>query len=190
MGRSEETKARILHAAEEVVLREGVARLTIETAAVEAGISKGGVLYHYPTRDGLVTAMVARLAAAFDADLARYERGADSSPGSFTRAYVQATLNPAGEDERDVRLGAAVIAGVAADPALLSVLRERFADWQRRVEDDDLPDDVATVVRLASDGLWLVELLGLGVPSPAVRARVGDLLLRMAGDARASEVVR
>ena len=180
VSRSDDTKARVLDAAEEVVLREGVARLTIEATAAEAGISKGGVLYHFPTRDGLVRAMVKRLAATFDADLTRYEGAGSGSAGTFTRAYVQATLGPAGEDERDARLGAAVIAGVAADPALLSVLRERFAEWQQRVEADGLPDDVATVVRLAADGLWLVELLGLGAPPPALRARVGELLLDLA----------
>jgi len=184
MGRAEETQARILHAAEEVVLREGVAHLTIESAAAQAGVSKGGVLYHFPTRDALVRAMVERLAATFDADLARYEAEAAGDPpaGHFTRSYVRATLWPAGAtDERDARLGAAVIAGVAADPALLTVLRERFAAWQQRVEDDAMAPDVTTVVRLAADGLWLVELLGLAPPAPELRVRIGELMLRLAG---------
>jgi AcrR family transcriptional regulator len=52
--RAPTTKERIVSAAEEVVLRHGVSRLTLEAAALEAGLSKGGVLSHFPTRDALV----------------------------------------------------------------------------------------------------------------------------------------
>ena len=38
------TKGRIIDAAEEGVLRDGVAHLTLEAAAAKAGLSKGGVL--------------------------------------------------------------------------------------------------------------------------------------------------
>jgi hypothetical protein len=44
--RGADTKRRIVDAAEEVVLRDGVARLTLDAAAAEAGLSKGGILYH------------------------------------------------------------------------------------------------------------------------------------------------
>ncbi len=69
------TKERILNAAEGVVLRDGVARLTLEATAAEAGLSKGGVLYHFPSRDALVTGMVARLIDLFDRDLASAHEG-------------------------------------------------------------------------------------------------------------------
>jgi AcrR family transcriptional regulator len=183
VGKSDETQARILHGAEEVVLREGVARLTLDAAAAEAGVSKGGVLYHFPTRDALVRAMVDRLGAAFDADLEHHLDASGAAggggAGAFTKAYVLATVSPAAGDERDTRLGAAVIAGMAADPTLLEALRDRFAEWQRRVEEDGLAPDLATVVRLAADGLWLAELFGLAPPSRALRAVVAERLLAL-----------
>lgn len=162
MARAAETRERILFGAEEVVLRDGVSRLTLESAAAEASISKGGVLYHFPSRAALVAAMVQRLSAAFDADLGRAGAG-DGTPGAFCRAYVEATFGPpigAGAI-RERRLGAAVIAGVAADPELLEPLRERFATWQDALEHDGVPSEVATAIRLAADGLWFSELFGL-----------------------------
>jgi AcrR family transcriptional regulator len=185
VGKSDETQARILHGAEEVVLREGVARLTLDAAAAEAGVSKGGVLYHFPTRDALVRGMVDRLGSAFDADLQYHLDAAGAAgagaDGAFTRAYVLATISPAAGDERDTRLGAAVIAGMAADPALLEALRERFAGWQRRVEGDGLAPGLATVVRLAADGLWLAELFGLAPPSRELRSVIAERLLELCG---------
>ena len=162
MTRAEDTRERILHGAEEVVLRDGVAHLTLEAAASEAGISKGGVLYHFPTRAALVAAMVQRLSSSFDSDLER-EGGSSGRPGAFTSAYVEATFGPPADAaaSRERRLGAAVIAGVAADTELLEPLRERFAAWQHALVTDGLPPASASLVRLAADGLWFTELLGL-----------------------------
>ena len=47
----------LLDAAEAVVAREGITRLTLDAVAAEVGLSKGGVLHHFPTKDRLVEAM-------------------------------------------------------------------------------------------------------------------------------------
>ncbi|MCK4176876.1 TetR/AcrR family transcriptional regulator [Aciditerrimonas ferrireducens] len=180
MGRAEETRERILRAAEDVVLDEGVAALTLERAAAAAGVSKGGVLYHFPTRDALVTAMVARLTERFEEQLRRH--GANGpGPGSFTLAYLRCEATPTTdpEDERVDRLGAALLAALAADPSLLAPLAEAYERWQRRCELDGLPPVTATLVRLAADGLWLTELLGLGVLSAERRRSVVEELERL-----------
>jgi AcrR family transcriptional regulator len=180
MSKGDETRARILTAAEEVVLRHGVARLTLESTAAEAGLSKGGVLYHFPSRDALVGAMVQRLIDSFAADLAA-RQAADPSPGQFTRAYVGATFEPGlGTDhERQDRLGVAVLAAAAAEPALLAPLQADFADMQRRLESDGIDPARATAARLAADGLWLAELFGLGPIEPVLRRQVAALLDEM-----------
>jgi AcrR family transcriptional regulator len=176
-----DTKARIIDAAEEVVLRDGVARLTLEAAAVEAGLSKGGVLYHFPTRDALVAGMVGKIIQEFDADI-EYLREADGGPGSFTRAYIRATMEPVSpRPDREDRLGAAVIAAAAAQPALLAPLQLASDRWQAQLEDDGLDATVATVVRLACDGLWLCDLFGLAPPTAARRTQVGTELERLTG---------
>ena len=176
-----------MSAAEEVVLNDGVAHLTLDSAAAQAGISKGGVLYHFPTRAALISAMVERLGASFDADLER-AGGSGGEPGDFTRAYVAATFAPLPDESalRERRLGAAVIAGVASDAHLLEPLRERFASWQRSIEHDGIGSEVASLVRLASDGLWFCELLGLGTISEELRANVRSALEALCGEALGS----
>jgi AcrR family transcriptional regulator len=177
--RAPTTKERIVSAAEEVVLRHGVSRLTLEAAALEAGLSKGGVLYHFPTRDALVAAMVATIIEEFDRDIEARLRE-DRAPGAYTRAYVRATLEPASAGpEREDRLGAAVIAAAAAQPALLEPLQAAAERWQDRLVADGLDPATATLLRLASDGLWLCDLFGLAPPSASLRDQVADLLESM-----------
>ena len=52
----------LLDAAEAVVARQGIANLTLEAVAAEAGISKGGLLHHFRTKDRLIEALVTRAA--------------------------------------------------------------------------------------------------------------------------------
>src|SRR5262245_35811257 len=46
-----DTRNAILDAAEAVVARMGVAAMTFEEVAKEAGVSKGGVLYHFRSKE-------------------------------------------------------------------------------------------------------------------------------------------
>jgi AcrR family transcriptional regulator len=179
-GISAGTKGRIVDAAEEVVLRDGVARLTLEAAAAEAGLSKGGVLYHFPTRDALVAGMVDKIIEEFDEDIERFLDG-DGEAGAFTRSYIRATMAPSSpRPDREDRLGAALIAAAAAEPALLVPLQRAADRWQQRLEDDGLDPTLATVLRLACDGLWMCDLFGLAPPSAARRSLVADELARLA----------
>lgn len=177
MAGHSDTRERIIDAAEDVVIRDGVSKLTIEAAAHEAGVSKGGVLYHFPSRADLVTAMVRRFVVGFDADLERF--GAHSgTPGDFCRAYLRATISPTTGpgDLRERRIGGALLAGVASDAELLRPLRERFSAWQAAVEGDGIGSDVASIIRLTADGLWLADLFELAPVTGALRDDVHDRL--------------
>jgi AcrR family transcriptional regulator len=60
-----ETRTRILDAALAVIDRRGLARLSVEEVAVEAGVSRPTVYRHFGGREGLVTATILREEEAF-----------------------------------------------------------------------------------------------------------------------------
>jgi AcrR family transcriptional regulator len=170
------TRERVLAAAEELVLRDGITALTLEKAATEAGLSKGGVLYHFPSRNALISAMVRHLVTQLEAGLP--ERRTGTGPGSLTRAYIDDCFE-SGSDElrqRTERLGAALLAEASAEPDLLQPLREVFASWQNQIINDGLDPALATVIRLAADGLWLTEMFGLSGLDPRLRDQVRTTL--------------
>ncbi|GCB56911.1 hypothetical protein rerp_33190 [Rhodococcus erythropolis] len=49
-----DTRDRILDALEKLLLVSGVAQVTLEGVAAEAGVSKGGLLYHFPSKEALL----------------------------------------------------------------------------------------------------------------------------------------
>jgi AcrR family transcriptional regulator len=174
----------ILTAAERVVLRGGVIRLTLEAVAREAGLSKGGVLYHFATKEALIQAMIARLIQYCEQEIEQQQRH-DTAPGRWTRAYVRKTVEPKlsypGEADfpKSKEVGAALIVTAAINPKLLEPLRERFRVWQQAIEHDGIGPTRATVVRLAVDGLWLADVLGIWSPSEKLRRQVLNELIRL-----------
>jgi AcrR family transcriptional regulator len=159
------TRDRLLDAAAAVVKRDGAQALTLDAVAAEAKVSKGGLLYHFKTKRELVQAMIERW-------LDEFQRDIDAADAGFVRGYVQASA-PA-ENE----LG--MLAAVVADPALLAKVREQYAIWQDRVEREGRDPVDATVARLAADGLWLAELLGMAPPTGALREQVLRRLAKLA----------
>jgi AcrR family transcriptional regulator len=163
----ERTKDRLLDAAGAVVRRDGAQALTLDAVAAEAGVSKGGLLYHYGTKRELIEALVARWLAEFQDDI-------DAADPHFVRGYVRAS-DPAGEIADEFGLLAALVAD-----AVLRTVRERYAIWQDRVEREGGDPVDATVARLAADGLWLAELLGMAPPRGRLREQVLARLLELA----------
>jgi AcrR family transcriptional regulator len=174
----------ILTAAERVALRDGVLRLTVEAVAREAKLSKGGVLYHFATKESLIQAMLDRLIQYCEQEMAQHQQN-DAAPGRWTRAYVRKTLAPLtpypGEAAfpKSKEVGAGLIVAAATNPKLLEPLRKRFRTWQRAIERDGISPTRATVVRLAVDGLWLADVLGIWSLSDKLRRQVLNELMRL-----------
>lgn len=180
------TKIDIIDAAGRVVLRDGVAGLTLEAVAAEAGLSKGGLLYHFGTKEALLEGMVARLIEVTEQRIADH-LATDSAPGCHTRAFLRTcTVDGAPDTGPDGRLGVAVLAAGANQPALLDPLRAFQAAWRRRMRDDGIDPATAHLVSLAGDGLWLNDIFGLPALTDAERAAVlarAEALTHPDGDA-------
>ncbi len=173
-------------AANALARREGVARLTLDGAAAEAGLSKGGVLYYFRSKDELIAGMIEHRLRGFERELERAvtrELTRQPSTGRWVRAYIHAAAkSPTPMEAQTV---SELLAAVAANPALLEPMREAYTVWEERAERDGLEPGLATALRLAADGLWLGDLLGIAPPAGSRREMVVRTLLRLAGDTEA-----
>lgn len=168
----------LLEAATRVVLAQGGAALTLDAVAREAGVSKGGLLYHFPSKNALIGGLVAHLTEAFDAALAAAE-AQEQGPGRHTRAWLTVASSPqvAAVDAAT----AGLVAAVAEAPALLQPLRDAYQRWDARMADDGLDPVDAALVRLTLDGLWMARVAGLPEPPPEVLSGLLGRLRLLAG---------
>lgn len=168
----------LLRSAAKVVAEGGYSALTLEAVGDACGVSKGGLLYHFPSKEALVAGLLEDLLTGFEADQAAAHEGDSSSPGAWTRAYLEASAVPPHHESPQAPV--ALLAAVGHDPSLLAPVQDRYRNWVGRLDDDGLPGVDAHVVRLAADGLWAVDLFGLAPPDPSLRARIHARLVELA----------
>lgn len=158
----EKTRERILNAAEARLLSAGPGGLVLDAIAADAGISKGGLLYHFRSKEALVDGLCSRMLDNLDRHLEALASADPEQTGAWTRAYLASTVTDEGKPaDNSAQLMAGVLATLGRDTARLEQVRERFARWHARLESDGIDPATATLVRLAADGLWLSALLGL-----------------------------
>jgi AcrR family transcriptional regulator len=174
-----DTKTRILSAAELVVLERGVSALTLDAVAEAAGLSKGGLIYHFDSKEALIRAMIARIGTCMQERMDRLCAN-DGRPGTWTRAYVDAAFPPPGtEDDKDAAREAALIAALGNDPALLAPYATQYAGWVEQQKADGIDPVLSAIIRLAADGLWLNEVFGIRAVSESDRAALLQRLRAM-----------
>lgn len=159
------TRQRILSAAGAVVRSDGAARLSLERVAAAAGVSKGGLLYHFPNKEALLAGLVESGVAEFDRAIdARAAAG-----GDWLAAYAEAAL---ASGDSDV-WASSLVAPLLERPALLDPLRRGMAEYYRRAEAEAGP--AGQLLLLALDGLYLHQLASIetGIDPAAI---VGGLL--------------
>ena len=145
----------------------------MQTVATEAGLSKGGLLYHFSSKEELVTALLHDAMTRVNDDLQELVNG--DTKGAFARAYVGYVRAPHAYWEESAT---SVFAAAALEPDRLKKVQELFEEWQNRlIEHDEIDPKLALLIRIACDGLWLIDLFGLAPPSTEQRAEVLDFLI-------------
>lgn len=171
------SRKKILAAAVAVARESGPGNVSLDAVAGRAGVSKGGLLYNFPTKAKLMQALVAEHLEEFEAALARSTasaKGAARGRQGLLAAYVR--LSEA-ECEAAKASASWLLAAMAEDPDFLAPIKA----FKRRLLDRLKPEapDVAgmLVAFLALEGLRSMKLFGLDVLTEEERETVFHALL-------------
>ncbi|MDR5653220.1 TetR/AcrR family transcriptional regulator [Ruixingdingia sedimenti] len=161
------TRQKLLRAAEELAAETGAGHLSLEAVAARAGVSKGGLLYHFRSKAELLEAMVADYMERAAAMLG--EPGRSARPDGVLSAYLDIV-----EDEcrRHPDPPAGLLAALAEDPGMLDPLRRWERDFLARIRANASDPALAALAFLAMHGLRNMRLLNIDAVDDATRAEV------------------
>jgi len=151
-------RERLLDAAETAVCEHGVHELTLEAVAAAAGVTKGGLIYHFKTKEDLLGALVDRMMAKLREKYSARIDASDQTRRGVLVALVDDTFEMSAQDKAVL---ASLLAAISSYPQLLAPVRALFDDVYARVGNGRGDGGSALAIAAALDGMILLELLDL-----------------------------
>ena len=162
----------LLDEAARITLEQGLSKVTFQAVADAVGVTKGGVMHHFATKDALILEVFYDAMAKFEAEVNAAMAKDPVSYGSFTRAYIDATISLGEKGQAEFNSQATLYVLMLRD----RMLRERWAEWSNeQLKKYAATDNSETLcmVRLVADGIWLSDFSGIDISDKAsIRERL------------------
>lgn len=173
--RSEISRKKAIDAALTILTREGIGGLTFDSLSRESGISKGGLLHQFRTRQGVLCALLEFQRQQFEQiarDYLANEGPSKTEPNLAAQiAIYRESINQPHSVAR------AVLAALIENPTLLDDMKAFDAQKMKAMQDEASDLDLSLLRYFAASGLAFHSLLGLSPLDDATRNRLFDRLL-------------
>jgi AcrR family transcriptional regulator len=142
-------KEAVLDAFERVVIDRGERAATLEAVAAEAGVSKGGLLYHFGGKKDLVEGLVERMTGLAESDLEQLAAAPDGIVSRFIRSSVVI-----GTPFDSTYIAMTRLAQSGLYPEANASLASVEQGWRTLIEGVVGDPAIARIVLLVGDGLY------------------------------------
>ncbi len=174
MSRPPRARESVLDAFEAILVDGGERSATLEATARRASVSKGGLLYHFASKEALESGLIERLGRLVDVDIEAITTADEGPIAYFLRSSVMQN-DPL--DRAIIATSRLAQGGNAAASSALREIRERWEDALRPHTKDAAALDL---VMLVSDGLYFNNALqGGSIPGPVPTGADLDALIAM-----------
>jgi AcrR family transcriptional regulator len=184
-SRSERSRKAALAAALTIIARDGPGRLTLDAIVRESGLSKGGLMHQFRTKEAVLRALLEQQLAHFD-DFTKEFRSklgpASAQPELATQIATSREIIA-----QQFSVAQAMLAALASDPSLLVEARELDAARIRAIKKEAADPELAVLRWAAARGLALLAMLRL---CPIPEGEVERLFERLLDDRQWSALVQ
>ncbi|WP_269457800.1 TetR/AcrR family transcriptional regulator [Microterricola viridarii] len=167
------TRDRLLDAFEAILIEQGEKAATLDAVAARAGVSKGGLLYHFGSKDALVDGQLARLGELATADVERIR----TAPAGAVDYLIRTSVNAGTPLDRAIIAAACLAQG--AHPSANEAIGAMRQQWLAVIEEAVGDPDVAEAILLVSDGLYYNSALENPMPSAGFDPRSAESTQQM-----------
>ncbi|GAA3704748.1 TetR/AcrR family transcriptional regulator [Zhihengliuella alba] len=148
MARPPAAREKILAAYCAIVSSEGERAATLEATAARAGVSKGGLLYHFKSKDALADGVLDGLRQAAEADLDRMRQSPEGPSRYFVRTSVETGT------ELDTFFVVVMRLAAGQHPGAAEALAAVHGSWWQLIREEVGDDAVADAIMLLGDGMY------------------------------------
>ena len=160
MSRPPLARDRVLDAFEAILIEEGERPATMDATARAAGVSKGGLLYHFGSKEALEAGLIERMTTLAEIDVDELV----AAPDGPVAAFLRTSMNTGTTLDRAITSVARL--AQAGRPAAADALRGLRELWERMLRPHVTGETELQLVMLVSDGLYFNNSLVGSVPGP------------------------
>jgi AcrR family transcriptional regulator len=173
-GRKTNSRAKILAAAADVAREFGPGSVSLEAVASRAGVSKGGLLYYFPSKARLMQALVEHYLAEFRSSLSQAQAGGET----LLTAFIKRAAAECREKQPASRSW--IFSAISQDPDFLSPLRSFHQQLFANLKEDNSDLKAVLICYLAIEGLRSMNLFDFDILSTEERELLVASLLEIA----------
>jgi AcrR family transcriptional regulator len=174
MSRPPRARESVLDAFEALLIEEGERGATMDAIARAAGVSKGGLLYHFASKAALEAALIERLEVLSEADT----RSIAEDPAGPVDAFIRTSIDTGGPVDRAI-IAVSRLAQRGSAPAIAALRRVR-EQWEEALRPSARDETALELIMLVSDGLYFNNTLGTGsVPGPVPEGEALERLITL-----------
>ncbi|WP_308799450.1 TetR/AcrR family transcriptional regulator [Agromyces silvae] len=173
MSRPPAAREAVLDAFERLIVADGERAATLDATAKAAGVSKGGLLYHFGSRHALIAGLTDRIRQLIDDDVARIDAAPDGAVSYFIRSSTDVAT------PLDRTFVAMVRLAQGGDRDAADALEEVRRRWIEVLSHHVADPTVALAVTLIGDGLYYHAALRAEADSPDASTIDDDAMNRL-----------
>ncbi|PYE86830.1 TetR/AcrR family transcriptional regulator [Phyllobacterium leguminum] len=174
-GKSLSSRERILQAATALAKEVGPAHLSLDAVAARAGLSKGGLLYRFPTKAKLLEAVVEEHLKEHEAALHAEEEKRNGASNGVAEAFLEVFRSESRHKEPPP---SGVLAAIAENPDFIKPIRRYNRQLLDRMQAKSNDPATALITFLTIEGMRSMQLLDCDILTDAEREMV---MARLAG---------
>lgn len=169
MTKAEDKRRHILESANHLLASRGLADISLDEVAKQAGYSKGGVTHYFANKNALLLSLADMLNQTYLDRIEGASLKEKEKVGSWSRGVIDISNHDL-LSTSDVNV--ALVAGALASKEVSESVSDSFAFIQQRMASDGYDPVLATIVRLAIDGLYYSELFNASALDDEMRGAV------------------
>ncbi len=145
----------LLESTTRIAIHSGVNAVTIQSIADAAGVTKGGLLHHFPDKKALIEATFEYCLSKLNDDISKLINDDNVEYGRFTRAYINTTIQYLNSEKKEHWEALAIFS--ITEPEL----RNSWKLWMNKKNKENATTDSSIelqAIRYSADGIWFGSL--------------------------------
>jgi AcrR family transcriptional regulator len=173
------SRDKILAAAADVARESGPGNLSLDAVAARAGVSKGGLLYNFPSKAKLMQALVEHYLAEFQTSLTKAQADGEGLLAAFVKRAVYECENKKPSEANWI------FSAIAEDPDFLAPLKAFHRQLFARLKEETGDLRSVLICYLAVEGLRSMNLFDFDILSIDEQNQLLTSLLEIAEGGKA-----